>query len=362
MNYLDEQEVKKHINILNVAYHLCLEIVEQVGYEYKAICPFCGYNKNSKVPTLSLNIETNKYCCSRCGAGGYSIGLYARMKKITNQEAYKELLDRECYSQNKVAVEISPINLLADIQLRDRVYRDLLDMLKLENQHKNYLRKIGLLDSSIEDNLYRTVPKNYIKRRLISHILSKKYDLAGIPGMFQEEDFKWCFNRYNGFFVPVFNEEGLIQGLSIHLDKPFNNSEDIWFSSNNKINGTATKNYIMKSNISADTTDVILTDNFILGHLIKDALNLPVISFQNISNSYMILKEIENTNIKNITFVVRIPNCNNNLDYIINRIFRDLLPLGYNLDTKCITNYNDIFKIDFFDNNFNVDYTLKNVA
>lgn len=50
------------------------------------------------------------------------------------------------------------------------------------------------------------------------------------------------------------------------------------------------------------------------------------------------------------------------LDYIINRIFRDLLPLGYNLDTKCITNYNDIFKIDFFDNNFNVDYTLKNVA
>ena len=55
----------------------------------------------------------------------------------------------------------------------------------------------------------------------------------------------------------------------------------------------------MKSNISADTQNVILTDNFILGHLIKDALNLPVISFQNISNSYMILKEIQNTNIRN---------------------------------------------------------------
>ena len=41
MNYLDEQEVKKHINILNVAYHLCLEIVETQGYESKAICPFC---------------------------------------------------------------------------------------------------------------------------------------------------------------------------------------------------------------------------------------------------------------------------------------------------------------------------------
>lgn len=48
---------------------------------------------------------------------------------------------------------------------------------------------------------------------------------------------------------------------------------------------TATKNYIKRGNISADTTNVILTDSFILGYLIRDGLNLPVISFQNISNS-----------------------------------------------------------------------------
>ena len=87
----------------------------------------------------------------------------------------------------------------------------------------------------------------------------------------------------------------------------------------------------MKSNITPKTTNVILTDNFILGHLIKDALGLPVISFQNISNSYLILNSIQNTNIKNITFIIRIPTCNNKLDYIINRIFRDLLPLGYKI-------------------------------
>lgn len=34
-------ETHKHINILNVAYHLCLEIVEENGYEHKVICPFC---------------------------------------------------------------------------------------------------------------------------------------------------------------------------------------------------------------------------------------------------------------------------------------------------------------------------------
>lgn len=44
----------------------------------------------------------------------------------------------------------------------------------------------------------------------------------------------------------------------------------------------------------------------------------------------------------------------NNLDYIINRIFRDLIPLGYNLDVKCVNNYKD-----FLDDDFNVNYTLK---
>ena len=51
--------------------------------------------------------------------------------------------------------------------------------------------------------------------------------------------------------------------------------------------------------------------------------------------------------------MLRIPECNENLDYIINRVFRDLIPLGYNLDIKYITNYKD-----FFEYNFNVTYTL----
>jgi hypothetical protein len=41
MNKLDYQAVREHINILNVAYQLCLEIVEEKGFETRAICPFC---------------------------------------------------------------------------------------------------------------------------------------------------------------------------------------------------------------------------------------------------------------------------------------------------------------------------------
>lgn len=155
-----------------------------MGMKVEQYVHFVGYNKNSKVPTLSLNSDNNKYHCVRCGTGGYGTELYAKVRGISKCQAIDELLKKECYSQNKVKIEISPINLLANIKLRNAVYRDFLNMLKLEGQHISYLRRIGLLDSSIEDNLYRTAPKNYIKRRIIAHNLSKKYDLARYSWIF----------------------------------------------------------------------------------------------------------------------------------------------------------------------------------
>ena len=113
----------------------------------------------------------------------------------------------------------------------------------------------------------------------------------------------------------------------------------------------------MRNNITEDSTNVLLTDNFLLGNLIKEVLNAPTIAFQNISNSYMILKEIEKTNIRDITFILRNPTYNENLDYIINRVFRDLIPLGYNLNIKYIKDYKDLFEEDFFDT-----YRLAKVA
>ena len=349
MDKKDFEEVTKHIHILNVAYHLNLEITDKRAFEYKAICPFCGYNKNSKIPTLSLNITNNKYCCSRCSAGGFSIGLYARMKGIDTKKAYRELLDRECFSINRNSVTISPINEIADINIRDKVYRAFLEILKLEPQHKKYLKGLGFLDSTIESQMYRTIPKKYIKRRLIARCLNRSFDLCGIPGFYQEEDWSWTFSVANGFFIPLFDDQNRIQALSVHLDKPFNGTTDIWFSSSGKINGTATKSWVSKNNITSDTKKVILTDNLLLNNLIKDVLNFPTIAFSGISNSYQILSAIDGTNIENIIFTVRNIE-NQNLDYIIHRVFKDLIPLGYNLDTKYVRNYKDILQEDFLCN------------
>ena len=95
-----------------------------------------------------------------------------------------------------------------------------------------------------------------------------------------------------------------------------------------------------------------MTDNLILGNFIKE-VGYPLIAFQNISNSYIILKEIEKTDIKNITFLFKRNEVSKNIEYITNRIFRDLIPLGYKLDIKYITEFKD-----FFDINFNVNNAL----
>lgn len=247
---------------------------------------------------------------------------------------------------DKSHIEISPINEIADIETRDTVYRDFLNMLKLKNNHRKDIEKMGFLNSDIEEKMYRTIPKDNILRRLIANKLKRKYDLSGIPGFYQNEDWVWNFTAPKGFFIPVFDQEKRIQALSIHLDNEFNGSKDIWFSSKSKINGTAIKNIVVKRNITKDTDTVVLTDNFLLGNYIEEALEVPIIAFSNISNSKQILKILDNTNIQNILFTFKI-NKNDNLDYIINRVFRDLIPLGYELQVKAITDFKEVLKDDF---------------
>ena len=112
------------------------------------------------------------------GNGGYSIGLYAKVRHIDNKTAFKELLEKQCYSMDREKFVISPVNELADVEIRDRVYREFLGMLKIRTATQSIYKGLGFLESSIEEGLYRTAPKNYIKRRLLGYAISKKFNLA----------------------------------------------------------------------------------------------------------------------------------------------------------------------------------------
>ena len=58
--------------------------------EVEASCPFCGDHGPGK-HHLFLNTDTDQYHCILCGEYGNSVTLYARLKNLSNYEAYLDL-------------------------------------------------------------------------------------------------------------------------------------------------------------------------------------------------------------------------------------------------------------------------------
>ena len=347
MNREEYIEVAKHINILNVAYHSNIEVIRQNGNEFSALCPFCDYRDNRREANLKLNHIKNTYHCFKCGRSGYSIGLYAKLNYMDNKTAFKELMNREFFSIDKSKVEIIPINEIADIESRNLVYTEFLEMLRLDIKHKKKLQSLNFTNTSIQECNFKSIPKKSVTRKVICNKLKNKYNLAGIPGFYMHEDFSWDFFAPDGFFVPVSDENGKIQGLAIHLDKRFNNTEYLWFSSNNRINGTQAKNWITKANIEEHTNTIILTDDLLTYNLIKEVSDKPIMAFAGLTNSYYILNELDESNIENIVFTIRKTEYNQKLDYMIEKIFKDLLSKGYDITYKYIESYQDILEDSF---------------
>lgn len=349
MNERDYKEISKHINILNVAYHTNIEMTKKIGNEIKAICPFCGYRDNKRESNLKLNYITNKYHCFNCGKSGYSIGLYASLNYIDNKQAFKELMSRDFFSIDASNLDIVITNPIANIDYRNKVYTEFLNMLDVDISHKRFLQRFGFTLNSIQKCNFKSIPKNKINRKLICYNLKNKYNLNGIPGFYLKEDLNWDFMAPSGILIPIYDDENRIQGISVHLDKEFNNCKDLWFSSSNKIAGTSANNCVATSNITENTNTVILTDNLLEYNLIKDVTDYSIIGFCGTTNSYNILKELKHTNIENIIFTIRKENYYQKLDYIIEKVFKDLVVKGYDISYKFISDYSDLLKENFFE-------------
>jgi len=82
-------------------------------------------------------------------------------------------------------------------------------------------------------------------------------------------------------------------------------------------------------------------------HLINALLvNVPIIAFNDISNSYRITKTLETTNIRNIIFIVRANDQNQKLDYMIEKLFGELLQNNYDVSFKVINSKDDVYRED----------------
>ena len=148
------------------------------------------------------------------------------MRGIDNKQAFKELLEREVFSVNRSNYTIDTNNEIADIERRDKVYRAFLDKLDLSGEHRRLLLDYGFPQAYINTHICKSMPKKAtnaketIKRKMLMHHM-KSYDLSGIPGYFQREDFSWEYTSADGFLIPVLDADSKIQGLVIELDKEY---------------------------------------------------------------------------------------------------------------------------------------------
>lgn len=230
-------------SIINIATLLNIKILGQSGAETIARCPFCGDSKNPRNGHLYLNTATNQYYCVRCGTGGYAISLYSKMLGISNYEA---ICDIATGSVTRINHSPAPLfyeeNEIAPLEERHVVYSELLNLLHLDSDHIENLTARGLPLQYIAEKRYRSVPTEDEAVEITKKLLSMGLSIKGVPGFYKNDQGDWTFLTHGGYFIPVRDYEGKIQGLQIRCNRA-SGKRYIWFSSRKYNEGTRAKSW-----------------------------------------------------------------------------------------------------------------------
>ena len=239
---MQENSVYEYINITNVVNQLNLKKTNRIGNYIYVVCPFCQ-NQDDKNGYLKINTINNTYVCKKCQESGSSINLYSNVKFVTKKDAFKMLLKNTPILDNVPYIFNNPIK---DDIYRDLVYKKFLELLNINENHYKKLKNMNFTDEYIRKYQFKTIEtREIMKKKICMNLQAQGLKLDGIPGFFQDTDFKWNYKSHNGIFIPVLFKNK-IQGLRISLDKGYDtDTENIWFSSNNEYNGTKANNWPM---------------------------------------------------------------------------------------------------------------------
>lgn len=238
----------KEIHILDIADRLGLNPQPKTRTEYVARCPICGDSNDKRHKHLYLNIAEDKYYCTRCGVGGYAIGLYAKATGMDTKAAYLELINNTLVSHTVVKPPVVNVPDLAGIETRDKVYNALLAKLELYINHTADLRRRGLTVKEIINRGYRSIPQEAAARQNICRALIQAgHILKGVPGFYTDDNGNWDFYGNSGYLIPIRDIDGRIQGMQVRLDNPGTGGKYRWFSMPDKDNSTPAKTWIHTS-------------------------------------------------------------------------------------------------------------------
>ena len=221
--------------IMDVASLLRLNIRREGSGHIYVDCPICGDRRGK----MNLNLTKNVWRCNYCGEGGGMLALYAKVYRISNSDAYKEICDAlqtgsaaSAYSTPSPAGSNKemPQAERASEQEIHRTFTTMMSALSLTPAHREHLRsKRGLTDAQIDQFGFKSTPPPEFCRILARQLAEFGYRVQGVPGFYIDDYGKWTIKfhrRTSGILIPVRSVEGLLCGLQTRLDKPIRDKDD----------------------------------------------------------------------------------------------------------------------------------------
>ena len=163
-------------DITDVVHLLQLRVRHKNSSSMDVNCPFCGETKGK----MNVNLQKNVFRCNRCDASGGMLELYGRLHGVSSAEANRQIREAlgkgEYRTDYQVVHKEEPVEIfnaeLADADVIDRTYQEMLSLLTLNDKHQEDLKKRGLTKEQIEIQRYRSVPlfgiKNMVQKLLES--------------------------------------------------------------------------------------------------------------------------------------------------------------------------------------------------
>lgn len=287
-------------------------------------CPFCGDTRGKCNFCVIKDGETkNVFHCYKCGASGNMLTLYADLNGIYGANRYKE-----AYWQVKEKIDTGGKGIRLYRQKRmeriqkkgkkkaeykmdaahlDKVYREMLSMLKLKEYHKADLKRRGLSEGEISNMRqlgYRSTDSadsQGIARKLLARGLS----LKGVPGFFinRQGDWEAAFYPSNeGYLCPVYAVDGKITGFQIRLDKSRDKRKYIWFTSSGLDGGTSSKSPAGLSGKMTDGT-IRVTEGILKAEIAYQRSGLAYIGNPGVANYkgvYQVLSELKEQGLRTV--------------------------------------------------------------
>jgi hypothetical protein len=277
--------------IIDIAALLNLQVRRRSSNYIYTDCPLCGDNRGK----MNLNFEKDVFRCNYCGEYGGMLALYAKVYKITNSEAYREISDAlqtgkrspEYEAQAVKTASLMQHSGLASIDEINKTFSHLFSMLFLSEAHRRNLRNRGLSDEQINRLGYKSTPTYYSCQPLTDKLIQQGCTVQGVPGFYLGDDGKWTvkFSKMTaGMLIPVRGIDGFIRGAQIRLDIPIKNENEdaekegakyLWLSSSNKNMGVTSGSpvhfvgdpfartvYVTEGSVKADVAHCLMNRSF----------------------------------------------------------------------------------------------------